>query len=84
MTKSNSLCKDEEFICYFLLDRFCLPFTDNQKVSCGQGESSTQEFYFLTGCLHDVVDLTVHVLGVLATLIGVEGNRIARPDSNGL
>ena len=68
----------------FLLYRFCLPFLDNHKVSRSQGKSSTQEFDFLAGCINDVVDFTIHVSGVLATLIGVEGKGVSGADMNGL
>ena len=70
--------------CEFLLYRFGRPFPDNQKVSSSQAKSSTQELYFLAGCLHVVVDFTIHAFGVLATLICVEGKGIARSDSNSL
>ena len=85
MTKGNLVCSDGSYKkCELLPYRFCLPFLNNQKVSRGQRKSSTQEFYFLTGCLHDVVDLAVHVSGVLATLVGVEGEDVSTANCNAL
>ena len=73
MIRSNRKCES-------LLNRFALPFLDNQKISFGDAKCLTLQLDLLTGCLHNVVDLAVHVPGVLAIIIGVEGEDVPRPD----
>ena len=68
--------------CESLLHRFALPFLDNQKISFGDAKCLTLQLDLLTGCLHNVVDPAVHVPGVLAIIIGVEGEGVPRPDTD--
>ena len=63
-----------------LLYRFALSFLDNQKISFGDAKCLTLQLDLLTGCLHNVVDLAVHVPGVLAIIVGVEGEGVPRTD----
>ena len=65
-----------------LLYRFALSFLDNQKISFGDAKCLTLQLDLLTGCLHNVVDLAVHVPGVLAIIVGVEGEGVPRPDTD--
>ena len=70
--------------CESLLHRFALPFLDNQKISFGDAKCLTLQLDLLTGCLHNVVDPAVHVFGVLAIIVGVEGEAVSIPDGDGL
>ena len=63
-----------------LLYRFALSFLDNQKISFGDVKRLTLHPDLLAGCLHDVDDPAVHVPGVLAIIVGVEGKYVPRPD----
>ena len=66
--------------CEFLLCRFGLPFLDIKKISIGDLKRLTLHIDLLAWWLHDVVDLAVHVFGVLAIIVGVEGEDVPRPD----
>ena len=64
----------------FLLDRLGFPFLDNQKISIGDAKRWTLHLDLLAGCLQDIADLAVHVPGVLAIIVGVEGEGVPSTD----
>ena len=67
-----------------LLYRFALSFLDNQKISFGDAKCLTLHLDLLAGCLHDIVYPAVHVPGVLAIIVGVEGEVVSIADRDGL
>ena len=63
-----------------LLFRPAIPFLDVQEVSLAESEGVAGELHLLAGGVHDVVDLALHVPGVLAAVVGVEAEAVPGPD----
>ena len=67
-----------------LLFRPAIPFLDVQEVSLAESEGVAGELHLLAGGVHDVVDLTLHVLAILGGLVGLEGVYVTSLDWEGV
>ena len=57
---------------------------DREDVPVPKFHFHARHFHHVAGGLHDVVDLTLHVLAILGGLVGLEGVHIPGLDREGL